>query len=151
MIPVFFVSGTPVAKGSAKGFVVKSRQTGKHRAIITQTNNERQKPWAAAIRYAAQQAMKGRSPLGGPVCIGLHFTMPRPKNHRRTGKNAHLLRDNAPVWHTSTPDMDKLVRCVWDALTGVIWHDDSQVCMMSPPPVKVYGDRPGVEITVTSL
>ena len=142
----FFVPGVPVPKGSAKAFVVKGR------AVVTQDNGAKQKPWASSISYVAQQAKMeaGCGMYLGPVSIRLEFTMPRLMSHYGTGKNAGQVKATAPFWHTSKPDLDKLVRCVKDALTGVLWKDDSQVAMM-PSVKKVYGDGPGVIIEIQSL
>ncbi|BCS54755.1 RusA family crossover junction endodeoxyribonuclease [Geobacter sp. SVR] len=150
MILDFFVPGAPVPKGSAKAFVVKSKGSGKPRAVVTQDNGDKQKPWASVISYSALQEMRSEKPASGPIRLTLYFVMPRVKGHYRTGKNAHLLRDEAPLWHVSKPDLDKLVRCVKDALTGVVWNDDSQVCDM-PHVLKRYGDYPGVRITVETI
>jgi crossover junction endodeoxyribonuclease RusA len=144
----FFVPGIPVPKGSAKAFVVKNKKTGKHRAIVVQDNKEKQKPWASMIASCAQDHFNRIH--HGPIRLSLDFAMPRPKNHYGSGKNAHILKPNAPTWHISKPDLDKLIRCVKDALTGVVWKDDSQVCAMGGPR-KIYGDRPGVRIQVESL
>lgn len=141
----FFVSGIPVPKGSAKAFV--NKKTG--RAIVTQDNRAKQIPWASTIAYHAQVEMEGPL-LTGPVEISLEFYMPRLKAHFGTGKNAGVVKADAPVWHTSKSDLDKLVRCALDALTGIVWKDDSQVCEMGPVR-KMYGDIPGVHITVTEL
>lgn len=137
----FFVAGIPIAKGSAKAFV--NKKTG--RAIVTQDNNTRQKPWASMISVTAQQL--NQPIIDGPVRISLHFVMPRPKGHYGTGKNATVLKPSAPVWHTSKPDIDKTVRCVLDSLTGILWHDDCQVVLIQNVSKK-YGDRPGVYIEV---
>jgi len=147
----FFVAGIPIPKGSAKGFVVKSKLTGKHRAIITQTNKAKQDPWASIISFTARQHFGDRPLITGPVCIGLTFIMPRPKKHFGTGKKETVLRDDAPTWHTGTPDLDKLIRGVLDPLTSVVWEDDSQVALMAPPPSKQYGDKRGVYITIKEL
>ena len=141
MILAVFVPGTPVAKGSTHAFAHKT--TG--RIITMQTNAKRQKPWASLIALSAKEAMSG-GPVDGPVSIDIAFTMPRPKNHYRTGKNAALLKDGAPAYHTKTPDIDKLVRCVLDALTGVAWHDDSQVWHVNS--AKHYGRAEGAAIKV---
>lgn len=141
----FFVAGVPIPKGSAKAFV--NKKTG--RAIVTQTNREKQKPWASDISYHASKEHKSGLILG-PVKLNLHFVMPRPKCHYGTGKNSACLKPGAPVWHISTPDLDKLTRCVKDALTGVIWKDDSQVCKMGEV-TKQYGDKPGVFISVSEI
>ncbi len=142
----FFVPGVPVPKGSAKAFI--NRRTG--RAIVTQDNGGRQKPWASLISTVAYE-QSGKPVIDGPVFLSLSFVMPRPKSHFFTGKRANVLRPDAPTWHTAhTGDLDKLVRCVKDALTGVIWKDDCQVACMGNVS-KVYGDRPGVEITIKEL
>lgn len=134
-----------MAKGSAKGFVVKDKSSGKHRAIITQDNREKQKPWASSISHTAHE--KGVRMIIGPVLITLAFYMPRPKSHFGTGKNAAALKNGAAYYHTSTPDLDKLVRCVIDALTGIAWNDDSQVGLIRAR--KVYHHTPGVTIEIS--
>ncbi|OHD24890.1 MAG: hypothetical protein A2Y38_16290 [Spirochaetes bacterium GWB1_59_5] len=150
MILDFFVPGVPVPKGSAKAFVVKGKNGGKPRAIVTQDNGDKQKPWASSITYTALQEMRFEKPVAGPMRLSLYFTMPRLKSHFGTGKKVNVLRDDAPCWHVSKPDLDKLVRCVKDALTSIVWNDDSQVCEM-PNIVKQYGDSPGVRITVETI
>lgn len=139
----FWVPGTPVPKGSAKAFV--NRRTG--RAVVMQDNRDRQKPWASAISYTAQQ--QGCRPVHGPVRIELRFRMPRPKNHYGTGRNANVLKKGVKTFHTSTPDLDKLIRLVKDALTGVAWSDDSQVAEVKAS--KTYDECPGVVIEILEL
>lgn len=117
MSSTFFVPGIPVPKGSAKAFVVGGR------AIVTQTNRDKQRPWSASIGLKAEEA--GVKLHSGPVQIICSFLFPRPKAHYR-GK-AQTLREDAPRLHIKKPDIDKLVRCVLDALTGIAWVDDSQV------------------------
>jgi crossover junction endodeoxyribonuclease RusA len=114
----FFAAGVPVAKGSAKAFY--NKRAG--RAFVVQDNSERQRPWASTITHEAIAA--GLRPAEGAVFVSMRFLFPRPKKHYR-GK-AMELRDNAPEYHTSTPDVDKCVRLVLDALTGVAWQDDKQ-------------------------
>lgn len=135
------VRGVPVPKGSAKAYV--NKHTG--RAQVMQDNRDKQKPWASLIAYAAQQVIPEK--IDGPVRISLIFTMPRVKSHFGTGKNINLVKATAPMWHTAKPDLDKLVRCVKDALTGIAWHDDSQVCEITRA-TKSYGLSPGVKISI---
>ena len=53
------------------------------------------------------------------------FFFARPRSHYRTGRNAHLLRDDAPIAPTSAPDLSKLIRSTEDALgdAGAIVND----------------------------
>jgi len=142
----FEVPGIPVAKGSARAFVVGKR------AIVSQTNAARQRPWASAITLQARDAMQaaGLALFRGPVRVGLRFWMPRPKAHYRTGRHAGELRPDAPTDHASKPDLDKLERLVLDALTGVVWVDDGQVSSFSFL-YKAYGPQPGVGIEVDGI
>lgn len=132
----FFVPGKPVPKGSARAFVVKGR------AIVTQSNSERQKPWASLISYSAGEAMQGKT-FSGPVCVAMHFTMPRPKKHYRSNGE---LKPDAPDYHATKPDIDKLARLVLDALTNYCYADDSMVYRIFA--TKQFGEHPGVTITV---
>lgn len=138
----FFVAGIPVPKGSAKAFL----RPGAKIPTVMQDNAEKQKPWSSSIGYAAQQAGVTMAPKGQPVKIDLIFYFPRPKGHYGTGKNAETLKASAPANHVTKPDLDKLVRCVLDALTGIAWNDDAQVQGVFA--TKWYGDAPGVEVEI---
>jgi crossover junction endodeoxyribonuclease RusA len=138
----FFVPGIPVAKGSAKAFY--NKRTG--RAMITQSNLAKQKPWASMISHEA--ILSGvKMSEAGPVHVRMTFAFHRPKKHYR-GK-AMEKRDDAPNMHTVKPDVDKLVRCVFDALTGIAWRDDSQAQIQGA--MKMYverGEQTGAIITI---
>ena len=120
----FVVPGVPVQQGS-------KRHVGN--GIMVETAKEKLMPWREAIIYAAREksAEFGSLPRypAGPVDVGLYFYFPRPKSHYRTGRNAHLLKDGVTDYKATTPDLDKLVRAVLDAITqsGCIWRDDAQV------------------------
>lgn len=141
----FFVQGTPVPKGSAKAFY--NKKVG--RAFVVQDNAERQKPWASLISLTAQ---KQRVKInGGGMRLFLQFAMPRPKSHFKSGRNACVLRDSAPKTPIGKPDLDKLVRCVADALTGIIWFDDSQIIGIEAFKEYADGGRPGVTVNVSEV
>jgi Holliday junction resolvase RusA-like endonuclease len=140
----FFVPGLPIAKGSAKGIPFR-RTNGKLGVSITQTNAEKQKPWASIIGVMAQNT--GMRPTDGPVNVDLKFTFTRPKSHYGTGKNKSLVKASAPDFHLIKPDLDKIVRCVFDALTGIAWKDDSQCVGVTAS--KRYGDQAGCLISVS--
>lgn len=107
------------------------------------------KPWRAAIAACAPRLP---ALLDGPLDVQLQFCFPRPKKHYRTGKSAHLLRPDAPRWHTSKPDADKLERAVLDSLTAVIYRDDAQVALLHAAKVWCTGDEmPGVVVTVREI
>ena len=140
-----FVPGIPVPKGSKKAFACGKR------AFTVEQNAKTQKPWASLITLMAQQEKPALIEKGKPVLVRLVFYFPRPRNHFRTGKHSNELREDAPMWHTTGgKDLDKLIRCVLDALTSVAYADDTQVCQLGDPQ-KLYGDKPGVLIEVSTL
>lgn len=109
--------------------------------------NPHVKSWRETVARAA--AAKNGTIIDGPVLVSATFVFPRPKKHYRTGKNAHLLRDDAPRWHTGKPDTDKLERAIGDALTGVVLRDDSQIAFWKAR--KRYGSWARAEIRVMPL
>lgn len=89
-------------------------------------------------------------PYAGPVRITITFVTRRPQGHYRTGRFTAVLRDNAPLWHAGTPDIDKALRATFDALTEAgIWRDDKLVAQVTAS--KVYGVRPGARIHVEPI
>jgi len=56
------------------------------------------------------------------------FVLNRPKAHYGTGKNARMLKPSAPTEPTVKPDLIKMARAVEDAMSGIVYKDDSQVC-----------------------
>jgi crossover junction endodeoxyribonuclease RusA len=104
--------------------------------------------WKSAILVALK--WKHGTPLSsdGPVKVTLTFYMQRPKSHYGTGKNADKFKPAAPVWHTQKPDVDNLAKAVMDALTGILWRDDSQVFHLELH--KLWSDsKTGMQIVVT--
>lgn len=88
----------------------------------------------------------------GPVAVMLDFYLPRPKAHYGTGRNAQKLRQGAPGMPSGKPDIDKLTRAVLDAMTGVAFHDDSQVCFIMASKNYATPERdPGVSMLVRSV
>ena len=88
-------------------------------------------------------------PFDEALFVKLTFYFHRPKSHFRTGKNAHILKDNAPINHTGTPDADNLGKFVCDSLNGVFWRDDSIISELSVS--KVYDPVPRIQIQVLRL
>lgn len=131
----FIVYGIPASQGSKNPFGGES--------------NPRTKPWRAVVYAEAVKRMNGRPLLNGPVAVSIRFGFPRPKSHYRTGRYAQLLREDAPEWKDTAPDLDKCQRAILDALTGTVVVDDRQVAKLDAS--KFFTDRPGAQITVRPL
>ncbi len=142
----FTVRGIPAPQGSKRAVV--HRSTG--RAVVIESST-RVKPWRSDVRDAALATMAWLPPLQGPVGLELAFRFPRPKGHFGTGRNAGVLRANAPIWPAVKPDIDKLARSTLDALTGLLFVDDAQVVDLGLRKRYADGDPPGVTVTVNDL
>lgn len=131
----FFVAGIPQPQGS-------KRHVGKGRMIEMSKGLG---PWREAIAWEAKR-VAGSKKFEGPIWGHFVFFFPRPKSHYGTGRNADVLKPSAPEYHSSPPDVDKLVRAVGDALTmsGVIADDRKFVEILA---TKKYG-TPGVLISL---
>ena len=114
----FTVYGVAQPKGSMRAFV----PPGMKHPIVTDSNRNA-KSWAQLVAHAAATTL-AQTPDGapqllqGPVRVSVAFDLPRPKKFNKRG---------VPIAHLTAPDLDKLLRSVLDALTAVVWHDDSQV------------------------
>ncbi|KKL13006.1 hypothetical protein LCGC14_2530040, partial [marine sediment metagenome] len=85
-------------------------------------------------------AMQWNTPLieEGAVSVELLFLLPRPKTVKRKYPTSRFSGDG-----------DKLVRAIFDSMTGIVYKDDSQV--VDHIAKKRYADdcEPGVWITVS--
>ena len=75
--------------------------------------------------------------------------MPRPKAHLRA--NGDVKEAAQTLIHTKKPDIDKLVRLVLDALTGIAYVDDSQVVLLYAEKSYVHPAVAGCSITIASM
>ena len=94
--------------------------------IATMDDNKKSKNWMAEVRAAAAGAFSGEL-LTGPIELTCAFYFARPTSHYGTGRNSGKLKPSAPIDHTQKPDLSKITRAVEDAMTKVIWRDDSQI------------------------
>jgi Holliday junction resolvase RusA-like endonuclease len=116
-----WVPGIPAPGGSKTPFLKKDG------TIAVRDACKRNKPWRE--RVACFALKEGAPLLSGPLWVVVTFVMPRPQGHLGTGRNLGKLRPSAPrLCHTNQPDATKLWRAAEDALTGILWHDDSQIC-----------------------
>lgn len=119
-------------------------------------SSKRVRPWREDVKQAALTALEQNpdwDPAARFVTGHIVFTLPRPRSHFRTGRNAALLRTDAPYLVGVKPDLDKLLRSTLDALDAAgVFADDSRVAQVFT--AKTYPhtmqpgalDRPGCSI-----
>jgi len=156
------VYGVAQTKGSTKsfGYYAKNKTTGalilnRHGKpiILTATTNDnaKNKGWSQLVAEGASRAVHGlpvseRGLLMGGVRLTVAFYLQTPKKYQTTRYQQPGARLPA---HITKPDSSKLLRSVEDALTNVLWRDDSQV--VETVMMKRYtaiGELPRVEIWV---
>lgn len=127
-----WVAGDPKTKGSwipvkTKSGKIKFRPAGKGTA-----------KWCKdAERALGEQWEHGE--LEGPVKTRFLFLLPRKKTVKR----------KFPI-SKFDGDVDKLVRALLDAMTGIVYKDDSQVCDSSEQKRYADGRKPGVWVYIST-
>ena len=143
---VFFVQGPPKTKGS-----FKTTKTG---GVLP--DNPDSLMMQERIRRESAVHWPGLKPHEGAIALKVTCFFARPKSHYGTGRNAGRLKASAPPYPISKGrnDLDKLLRLIFDAMTGIVYEDDSQVCKLGETE-KIYagGTQPleGVLIGVRTL
>ena len=109
------------------------------------SSKDKKQIWLQIAKY------KPGIPYIGNIYMTLTFYMPRPKNHYRTGKYKHLLKDRCKdvVYYGIRPDLDNLVKFYMDLLNKGFYEDDSQICILQAE--KKYSDPPRTEVTIKKI
>ena len=124
------VSGDPASQGSHA--IMNGR--------IVQVNSKKHKAWRTAIVSEVISALpEGWEPIDEPVELIVNFYMPKPASVKR------------PLPSVS-PDLDKLVRSVGDALAiAGVYTDDSRIVRISARKLYAQGIEPGATIAVRTI
>jgi Holliday junction resolvase RusA-like endonuclease len=142
----FFVPGKPASAGSKTQLpIIKNGQVVK-RVIVESGDRKAKSAWRSDVRDEAKTAMREQlwvmAEPGDALELTTIIVRARPSEHLGTGRNAGTLKPWAfDLRPTPQPDSTKLVRAIEDALTKVLWHDDSQIVRHVTE--KVYGDQVG--------
>jgi crossover junction endodeoxyribonuclease RusA len=126
----FYVPGVPAPKGSYRRF----------KNSITAANPEKTYSWQAKVSQYAQGAMKLHAVISQPCKVSCLFVFKKPQ------------RPKHQIYHIVKPDGDKLLRCVLDALTGIVYRDDSMVSVAYwSKEYETSENKPGLYIKIERL
>ena len=103
--------------------------------VAMQYAEQKAKAYEQAIRDAVIAQYRG-DPLDGPLIVSIYAWFRKPKSSKLTHP-------------TVKPDADNIAKAVLDALNGILWFDDKQVCQLSIH--KVYADRDAIELEVCRM
>jgi len=127
----FFVPGVPRPQGSKRAITVKGKA---YSVLIEQVKGVEK--WRRVVGQVAGNLWKPRYPVKGKVYVALEFIMPYRKK---------------PDKVYPPEDLDKLCRAILDALTGIVYVDDSQVTELQATKRREReGEGIGVDVIVTN-
>jgi crossover junction endodeoxyribonuclease RusA len=123
---IFSVAGLPIPQGSLK----------MANGNIIHVKDKELRAWRTDIGNTARNCGVEIIEKDRGAIIDLMFCMPKPSSVKR------------PIPSTR-PDLDKLIRAVLDALTGIAYIDDGQVVEITAS--KIYSDYIGVKIGIEKV
>jgi|ERR1700677_297468 len=142
------VIGVPATQGSKRGFPIR-RKNGTIGVAIVESGGEHHRSWREAVASEARfwfHTSNELRALDAPLVAEMTFYLPRPKSAKKT-----------VLFPDKKPDSLKLARAVEDALTKIIYVDDSRIvthvirkrfAVDSPPRVEIE-IRPATEADLT--
>jgi Holliday junction resolvase RusA-like endonuclease len=132
------LSGPPRGKGRGRAVAIPGRGARVYSDPATVK-------YETQLRYAATQAMAGRTPIEGPVRIVMEVRFPVPESWSKKKKIAALAGDVRP---TVKPDADNSLK-LCDALNQIVFKDDAQVVEAAVR--KHYSALPGMRIEIRAI
>lgn len=133
---------------------VQGQQRPRHRMIVrkdgrvfSQTYEDaRSRDFKAVLHLMAQEKLteNGGQRLSGAVGLNLSIRIEVPKSFSKSKRELAL---NHGIFPTRKPDLDNVLKAVMDALNGVLYEDDKQVCSVRV--TKYYAEREGLTVSVS--
>lgn len=108
--------------------------------VYTPAETENYEAW---IKANAKAAMKPGDMLVGPVGIYLDVAFEIPSSWSKKKRARAMIGELSPV---KKPDIDNIVKIVTDALNGMAYFDDKQICNCTV--VKHYAPEPRLLVEV---
>lgn len=103
---------------------------------IVHTKDKELRAWRTDIGNTAKSCGVKLIEKDRGAIINLMFCMPKPSSVKRSIPSTR-------------PDLDKLIRAVLDALTGIAYVDDGQVVEITAS--KIYSNYVGVKIGIEKI
>lgn len=130
---VVTIPGEPVAQGRGRAVRIG--------AGVRVIDPAKSRSWKGVAAMFMQQARNGAgifAPLDGPLDVTVVATW-------QTLKSAS--KRNPPVFKTTRPDGDNVLKAVLDAGNGILWADDATCVRLTVE--KRYGAVPSVEVSIS--
>ena len=133
----FTIIGQPIA--------LKRHRVARNGRMYDPSYKDKKQIWLQIAKY------KPKKPLKGDIYLKVIFYFKRPKNHFRSGKYSHLLKDayKDVIYKGSIPDLDNCVKLIADIIQPQMICDDSQICMLQAE--KMYSTNPRTEVVIQEI
>jgi len=132
------VPGTPVPKGRPR-FARRGN-------FVSAYTDDKTASYENLVKVKAEQAMRGVALFEGPVFVTVSLYVTPPASWSQKKQRAALAGEVMP---TSKPDIDNVVKGIFDAINDVVWRDDKQVVTLAVS--KRYHERACAVVRVTRL
>lgn len=134
----FEVPGTPVGKGRPK--------FARRGAFTVAYTPEKTASYENLVKIKAHAAMNGRMPITGPVQALISLFVAPPASWSEKKKQQAL---SGLIYPTTKPDIDNVIKGIFDAMNEIIWKDDKQAVGLTV--IKRYAESAKACVTVSEL
>ena len=134
----FVIPGTPVGKGRPK--------FARRGSYVTTYTPEKTAIYENLVKVKAQEAMNGRPAIEGAVSVVVALYVTPPASWSQKKQRAALAGELYP---TSKPDVDNVIKGIFDACNEIVWRDDKQACDVRV--IKRYDHTARAAVEVRSL
>lgn len=142
----FKILGIPTPKQSAR-FKIQKTGAGKQFVKSYQKKGIQDKEYNIAFDIKSQLPV-GHVPLDCPLKLKAMFVYPIPKSWSK--KKIEEFKSGKVFYKDTRPDLqDNLMKLPSDAMSGIVYTDDSRVCVTETQ--KIYGEVPRIEIEIEPL
>jgi Holliday junction resolvase len=134
----FVIPGTPVGKGRPK--------FARRGSYVTTYTPEKTAIYENLVKVKAQEAMIGRPVIEGAVSVVVALYVTPPASWSQKKQRAALAGE---IYPTSKPDVDNVIKGIFDACNEIVWRDDKQACDVRV--VKRYDQTARAAVEVRAL
>lgn len=134
----FTIPGTPVGKGRPK-FARRGN-------FVTTYTPEKTATYENLIKVKAEEAMQGRTLIDGAVDVRVWIWVTPPASWSQKKQRAALAHQ---IFPTTKPDVDNVIKGIFDAMNEIVWKDDKQVVDLNV--VKRYAETARASVQVRPL
>lgn len=129
------IPGVPVGKGRPKFSTINGHAVAYTPAKTASYEN--------LVKLAFQQSREKPFEKGVQLYAEIIAVFPIPQSVSKK-KRAEML--DGQILPAKKPDADNIAKAILDALNGLAYYDDAQVCRLAV--VKLYGEGPRAEVTI---